>query len=70
MGSLWVISVEPDLRMTTVSLAPGRLQQGGWSWVVEWNVRDREQKIRIAMHMVPEQQRTRIRLFIIAHMLY
>jgi hypothetical protein len=35
-----------------------------------WTVLDREQKSRMAMHMVPEQQRTRMRLFIIVHMLY
>jgi hypothetical protein len=33
-------------------------------------VLDREQKSRIAVHMIPEQQRTRTRLFIIADMLY
>jgi hypothetical protein len=33
-------------------------------------VLDREQKSRIAVHMIPEQQRTRTRLFIIADTLY
>lgn len=33
-------------------------------------VLDRGQKSRIAVHMIPEQQRTRTRLFIIADMLY